>query len=118
MNPEPDPFELHVPDDAISDLKDRLARTRFADQAPGDPWAYGSSVAYMQELINYWRDEFDWRAAEAQLNALPQYKVALHGIDLHFLHVQGKGPRSLPSPALAWLAGFRVRVPGDHPETD
>jgi pimeloyl-ACP methyl ester carboxylesterase len=92
----PVPFTLHVPDAAIADLRERLARTRFPDQAPGEPWAYGSDVAYMQELVRYWHDEFDWRAAEAKLNALPQYKLPLHGVDVHFLHVPGEGPAPCP----------------------
>jgi pimeloyl-ACP methyl ester carboxylesterase len=93
---KPVPFTLHVPDAAIADLRERLARTRFPDQAPGEPWAYGSDVAYMQELVRYWHDAFDWRAAEARLNALPQYRLPLHGIEVHFLHVPGKGPDLCP----------------------
>jgi microsomal epoxide hydrolase len=93
---QPKPFTLHVEDDAIADLRERLARTRFPDQAPGAPWAYGTDVAYMRELVGYWRTEFDWRAAEAKLNALPQYKAPLHGIDVHFLHVPGVGPDPMP----------------------
>jgi pimeloyl-ACP methyl ester carboxylesterase len=95
MSKQPVPFTLHVPDQAIADLRERLARTRFPDQA-GEPWAYGTDVAYMQELVHYWQSDFDWRAAEAALNALPQYKVPLHGIELHFLHVPGKGPDPCP----------------------
>ena len=90
------PFTLHVPDAAIEDLRERLLRTRLPDQAPGEPWAYGTDVDWLRRLIDYWRDEFDWRLAEARLNALPQYKVPLHGIDLHFLHVPGQGPDPLP----------------------
>ena len=96
MSSELEPFALHVADDAIADLRARLARTRFPDQAPGAPWAYGSDVAYMQELVSYWRTDFDWRAQEARLNALPQYKSPLHGIDVHFLHVPGVGPDPCP----------------------
>jgi pimeloyl-ACP methyl ester carboxylesterase len=92
---KPVPFTLHVPDAAIADLRERLARTRLPDQA-GEPWAYGSDVAYMQELVRYWHDEFDWRAAEATLNALPHYKLPLHGIEVHFLHVPGTGPDPCP----------------------
>src|SRR5918996_468459 len=93
---QPEPFALHVPDDAIADLRERLARTRFPDQAPGAPRAYGTDVAYMEELVSYWRTEFDWRAQEARLNGLPQYIAPLHGIDVHFLHVPGKGPEPCP----------------------
>jgi pimeloyl-ACP methyl ester carboxylesterase len=92
---EPVPFTLHVSDAAIADLRARLARTRFPDQA-GESWAYGTDVGYMQALVCYWHDAFDWRAAEARLNALPQYKLPLHGIELHFLHVPGKGPSPCP----------------------
>ncbi len=92
----PTPFRLSVPDDDITDLKSRLARTRFPDQAPDAPWAYGTDLDYMKELVPYWRDQFDWRAQEAALNAFPQFKVPLHGIDLHYLHVPGKGPNPTP----------------------
>ena len=93
---QPDAFALRIPDDAISDLRERLARTRFPDQAPGPQWAYGADVAYMQQFVEHWRTEFDWRAAEARLNAFPQFKMPLHGIDVHFLHVAGKGPDPCP----------------------
>ena len=56
------PFTLHVPDADIADLRERLARTRFPDAAPGEPWAYGTSVDYLRSLVAYWRDGFDWRA--------------------------------------------------------
>lgn len=94
--PLPQPFRLHVADSAIDDLRERLARTRFPDQAPGEPWAYGTSVAYLQELVAHWQHRFDWRAQEARLNAFPQFKVALHGIDVHYLHVPGNGPKPTP----------------------
>ncbi len=93
---QPSAFTLRVPDEAIADLRERLARTRFPDQAPGAEWAYGTEVAYMRELVEYWRTSFDWRAAEARLNAFPQFKVPLHGIDLHYLHVPGQGPDPYP----------------------
>src|SRR6266516_2136855 len=96
MTVKPTPFTLRVPDADIADLRDRLARARFPDQAPGDPWAYGTDVAYLRELTGYWRDHFDWRAAEAALNAFPQFRVPLDGVDLHYLHVPGVGPDPMP----------------------
>jgi len=96
MRDQPKPFTLFVSEAQIEDLRARLTRTRFPDQAPGEPWAFGTDLAYMRELVGYWSDRFDWRAEEARLNALPQYKAALHGIDIHFLHVPGTGPKSLP----------------------
>jgi pimeloyl-ACP methyl ester carboxylesterase len=94
--PAPVPFELHVPDSVLADLRERLARTRWPDEAPVEPWSTGTSVAYLRGLCDYWRDRFDWRAEEAKLNAFPQFMVPLAGIDLHFLHVPGKGPRPMP----------------------
>lgn len=96
MAVRPTPFTLHIPEGAITDLRERLARTRFPDQAPGAPWAYGADVEYLRGLVDHWRDGFDWRAQEARLNAFPQYTVPLHGIELHFLHVPGQGPAPLP----------------------
>ena len=96
MAAQPEAFTLHVPDAAISDLRGRLAHTRFPDQAPGDPWAYGTSVEYLRGLVEYWRTGFDWRAQEARLNAFPQFKTPLHDIDVHFLHVPGNGPNPCP----------------------
>jgi microsomal epoxide hydrolase len=89
-------FTLHVADADIADLRDRLARTRFPDAAPGEPWAYGTSVDYLRSLVAYWRDGFDWRAQEAKLNAFPQVRVSRDDGDLHWLHVPGKGPKPMP----------------------
>ena len=93
---KPTPFQLRVGDDAIADLRERLVRTRFPDQALGAPWAYGTDVGYLRELIGYWHEHFDWRAQEARLNAFAQFTVPLHGIELHYLHVHGRGPQPLP----------------------
>ena len=94
--PAPTPFELHVADDVLTDLKERLARTRWPDEPPTEPWSSGTSVGYLQGLCEYWRNGFDWRKEEAKLNAFPQFKVPIAGIDLHFLHVPGKGPKPMP----------------------
>jgi microsomal epoxide hydrolase len=93
---KPKSFELRIPEADIADLRDRLARSRFPDRAPGEPWAYGTDVAYLRSLVEYWRDGFDWRAQEAALNAFPQFRVAIDGIDLHYLHVPGKGKNPMP----------------------
>jgi pimeloyl-ACP methyl ester carboxylesterase len=92
----PRPFTLSLPETAIADLKSRLALTRFPDAAPGEPWAYGTSIPYAKDLVAYWQNQFDWRAQEAALNAFPQFKTPLHDIDLHYLHVPGKGPNPYP----------------------
>jgi len=96
MTAKPTPFTLHIPDADIADLRDRLARTRFPDQAPGAAWVYGTEVSYLRELVEYWRTKFDWRGEEAALNAFPQFRVPLEGVDLHYLHVPGVGPAPMP----------------------
>jgi pimeloyl-ACP methyl ester carboxylesterase len=92
----PQPFTLRVPEADLTDLRERLGRTRFPDSAPGDSWAYGTSVDYLRGLVDYWHGSFDWRAQEARLNAFPQFKIARPHADLHFLHVPGKGPDPMP----------------------
>jgi pimeloyl-ACP methyl ester carboxylesterase len=92
----PHPFSLHVPDADITDLKVRLARTRLPDQAPDAPWSYGTDVIYLQNLLAYWQDGFDWRAQEARLNGFPQVRVPIAGIQMHALHVPGNGPDPMP----------------------
>jgi microsomal epoxide hydrolase len=85
-----------VPDAVLSDLRERLARTRLPDEPPVAPWSTGTSVAYLRGLLDYWREGFDWRAQEAKLNAFRQFTVPLAGIDLHFIHEPGRGPRPMP----------------------
>ena len=92
----PRPFTLRVADDVLTDLKARLTRARFPDEVPGAGWRYGSDLAYMKELVTYWRARYDWRRHEARLNRLRQFTVPLGGIDLHFIHELGVGPRPLP----------------------
>jgi len=90
------PFALTVPDAVLEDLRERLARTRLPDEPPLEPWSTGTSVAYLQGLLKYWRDGYDWRAQEAMLNSFRQFSVPLAGIELHFIHEEGKGPKPLP----------------------
>ena len=90
------PFQLNISAEVLDDLQARLARVRWSDEAPGAPWQYGTSVAYLRELVDYWRERFDWRAQEAKLNSLRQFKVALCGLDVHFIHEQGRGPKPYP----------------------
>ena len=96
MTTRPTPFTLNVSNAQISDLCNRLANTRLPDQTPGPKWQFGTDRSYMVDLIDYWRTSFDWRTQEAALNRFAQFKVALHGIDLHYLHVKGQGPNPTP----------------------
>lgn len=92
----PRPYTLHIPDDAIADLHARLERARWPDEPPQDAWSTGASVAYLKDLVHYWRTGFDWRAWEAKLNAFPQFTVPVAGIDLHYLHVPGRRKDAMP----------------------
>jgi microsomal epoxide hydrolase len=90
------PFTIAVADDVLTDLQQRLARVRWPDEAPGAAWAYGTSLDYMKDLVAYWRDKYDWRAAEARLNERSQFMAPVAGIDVHFIHETGVGPWPLP----------------------
>jgi microsomal epoxide hydrolase len=92
----PRPFRLEIADAALSDLKERLARTRWPDEPPLAPWSTGTSLAYAKELCEHWRTRFDWRDWEARLNAFAQFKVPLRGIELHFIHLRSHNPRAMP----------------------
>ena len=85
----PKPFTLHVPDAEIAELRQRLARTRWPDEPPCEPWSTGTSLEYLRGLVGRWKDHFDWRTHEARINALRQYTVSVRGIDLHFVHQAG-----------------------------
>ena len=90
------PFRLEVPDAALADLRERLKRTRFPDEAPGTPWKSGASLSYVKQLVDYWAKHFDWRAQEARINAFEQFKVPIDGIELHFIHAKSKRPNAMP----------------------
>jgi hypothetical protein len=100
-NDAPRPFRLEIAPGAIADLHARLDRARWPDEAPpsqGAPWAFGTSLAFMRELVHEWRHRYDWRATEAALNAWPQFKTRIGDIDIHYLHVPGKGQGAQPAP--------------------
>src|ERR1043166_7879840 len=92
----PTPFRIHVPDTVLADLRARLERVRWPDEAPGERWRYGSDLAYMKELVAYWRDKYDWRAHETALNRNRQFTVPVGGIGVHFIHEPGVGPDPMP----------------------
>jgi pimeloyl-ACP methyl ester carboxylesterase len=89
-------FTINVAQEVLADLARRLDSVRWPDEVENAGWDYGSNLAYMKSLVNYWRNGYDWRRQEAALNTLPQYRVALDGFHIHFAHVRGKGPAPLP----------------------
>ena len=96
MQADTDPYEIHVSDSAIEDLQRRLAAVRWPRDTPGEAWAYGTDRAYLEELVAYWRDEYDWRRHEAELNTFDHFTTTIEGQLLHFVHEKGRGPSPLP----------------------
>jgi epoxide hydrolase len=90
------PFRVSVPEDALDDLRSRLARTRWPDELPGAGWSYGVPVARVRELVEYWRTGYDWRRHEARLNSFPQFTTMIDRQNVHFLHVRSPEPSALP----------------------
>ena len=91
-----EPFTIHVEDAVLDDLDARLARTRFPDQIVGTGWEYGTPVDYLRELVQYWRDGYDWRAQEARLNRLEHFRTEIDGQSIHFVHARSPNPAALP----------------------
>jgi pimeloyl-ACP methyl ester carboxylesterase len=96
MPPVPRQFRIAIPQGALDDLRERLARTRFPDAVPGAGWSMGTDIDYLRELVTYWQRDFDWRAQEARLNTLPQFVTEVGGVQVHFVHVRGTGPAPQP----------------------
>jgi len=90
------PFKIHVADSVLTDLKQRLARTRFPGEITGSDWDYGTNLTYLKELITYWQQKFDWRAAERRLNQFDQFTTTIDGLDIHFIHQRSKNPNAMP----------------------
>jgi pimeloyl-ACP methyl ester carboxylesterase len=90
------PFRVDVPQATFDDLRDRLARTRWPDEVEDAGWDYGASLAYMRELVDYWRTAFDWRAQERAMNALPHFRANVDGCGIHLVHMRGRGPAPMP----------------------
>ncbi|UQZ32850.1 multidrug MFS transporter [Paenibacillus sp. PK3_47] len=89
-------YHIHVADDILDDLKYRLHHIRWPEQIEHTNWERGTERSYLQSLVSYWRDHYDWRAKEAELNRLAQYRSNIDGIDVHFVHERGKGPSPMP----------------------
>ena len=90
------PFRVEIPQADVDDLHDRLTRTRWPDSIPGTGWERGVPGGYLHDLAEYWRTGYDWRAAEAALNEIPQFITTIDGQPIHFLHVRSAEPGALP----------------------
>lgn len=116
------PFDIDVPDEVLADLIDRLERTRLPDQIPDTGWSYGTDRGYLEGLLAYWRDGFDWRAQERRLNELDQFHTIVEGIDLHFVHARSPHEGAMPLLLIhGWPGSFiefaKLVEPLTRPET-
>jgi pimeloyl-ACP methyl ester carboxylesterase len=94
--PTPAPFRLAIPEPDLADLRDRLGRTRWPEAETVGDWSQGMPLAYARELAEYWRDGYDWRATEQRLAALPQFRIVIDGLAIHYAHVRSPHPDALP----------------------
>jgi hypothetical protein len=90
------PFHVDFPDEALDDLRRRLAAVRLPSAELVGDRSQGVQLATIQELARYWATEYDWRRCEAKLNALPQFKTEIDGLDVHFIHVKSPHEDALP----------------------
>jgi epoxide hydrolase len=90
------PFRIAIPDADLADLRERLLDARLPDQIPGTGWDFGTDMAYLRQLIDYWVHEYDWRTHEARLNFFDQFTTTVEGENIHFIHARSPEPDALP----------------------
>lgn len=90
------PFRIDIANQQLDDLRSRLANTRWPEKETPDDWSQGIPLAYVREVADYWLNAYDWRRAEARINAFDQFTTALDGLDIHFLHVRSPHENALP----------------------
>jgi len=90
------PFEINASAEAVDDLRERLRRTRFPEAETVDDWSQGIPLSYVQELVEYWANDYDWTARQALLNTWPQFKTTIDDLDVHFIHVRSPHEGAFP----------------------
>jgi pimeloyl-ACP methyl ester carboxylesterase len=90
------PFHVDIPEEELAELRRRIAATRWPSKELVTDRSQGVQLAALQELARYWETEYDWRKAEAELNALPQFTTEIDGVDIHFIHVKSRHENALP----------------------
>src|SRR5262245_58483977 len=90
------PFKVKIPEEELVDLRRRIAATRWPDKETVADRSQGAQLDRLQQLVRYWGNLYDWRKAEARLNALPQFRTNIDGVDIHFIHVRSKNSNALP----------------------
>jgi pimeloyl-ACP methyl ester carboxylesterase len=89
-------FKVDISQDILDDLKYRIKQTRWPDEIINSGWTYGASLSYMKELADYWINNFDWRKTEREINQYKNCIAEIDGYEIHFLHIKGKGKKSVP----------------------
>ncbi|MBA2500417.1 MAG: epoxide hydrolase [Chitinophagaceae bacterium] len=90
------PFTIHIEQEVLDDMIRRIQQTRWLDTIVNSGWNYGADLTYMKELAGYWQTTFDWRKTEMLINSYGNYIAKLNGYDVHFMHIKGKGKKSIP----------------------
>jgi pimeloyl-ACP methyl ester carboxylesterase len=90
------PFTIEVPPGVLDDLRQRLTNTRWSYQIGGTNWDAGTNLDYLRGLVDYWRDSYDWRKREAELNQFKHFKTKVDDIAIHYIQERGKGPNPFP----------------------
>ncbi len=106
----PDKIILRADPTALDDLNYRLRHTRWPDEYANAAWAYGTNKAYLQDLVRYWADDYDWGAQEAWLNTFDHYKTAIDGIGIHYIHQRSADPNAMPVLLLHGWPGSYVQM--------
>ena len=94
--PESLPFKIDIADADLDDLRTRLANTRWPAEFGNEDWSYGANRGYLEEVVRYWLEEYDWRAQEEEMNSYAHFKTVIDEVPIHFIHERGKGPDPIP----------------------
>lgn len=110
--PTLEPFTIEVGDEVLADLRARARNTRWPDRAPGAAWEQGTDLGYLQRLLAYWADGFDWRARERELNRFSHFRTVLDGVTVHFVHERARHGRGIPLIlGHGWPSAFTEMLP-------
>ena len=91
---KPEKFIVNIPQSEIDDLKYRLGHARLPKALDGKPWSSGPELDFMQDVAAYWREKYDWRKAEAEINSFDNYKVTIDDVEIHFVHQKNENPKA------------------------
>lgn len=91
-----EPFKIAIADDVLQDVARRLEMTRWPHDMANDDWRYGANAVYLKEVVDYWRNGYDWREQERRMNSYQHFKTTIDEVPIHFIHEPGKGPNPIP----------------------